>query len=62
MIERVVSHYRILDKLGYDGMVVVYRAEHTGLGRQVGLKFLRENARDPQSLQRFLICRQGTTK
>ncbi len=55
MIGKTISHYRITEKLGEDGMTVVYEAVDTKLDRPVALKILPpELTRDPDAKARFV--------
>ena len=50
----IISHYRILSRIGAGGMGEVYLAEDTNLGRRVALKLMPEQfSNDEDRLRRF---------
>ena len=53
MLGNMISHYKILKKLGEGGMGEVYLAEDTALDRKVALKFLTPQPMQEETRLRF---------
>jgi serine/threonine-protein kinase len=53
MINRIISHYHILEELGKGAMGAVYLAEDTSLARRVAIKFADQTRDDQEFRARF---------
>src|SRR3990167_11563201 len=62
MISQVISHYRVIEKLGEGGIGIIYKAEDVKLKRIVALKVLPESfTRDEESRRRFTLEAQAAS-
>jgi eukaryotic-like serine/threonine-protein kinase len=54
MVDKVIGHYRVLEKIGSGAMGEVFRARDERLGREVAIKLIRPASSDnPDHLRRF---------
>src|SRR5690242_8968300 len=62
MIGELVGSYRIVDQIAVGGMGIVFRAEHTLLGRTVAIKVLApELSGNREAVNRFFNEARATT-
>ena len=60
MIGQILSHYKIIQKIGEGGMGEVYLAEDTNLNRKTAIKVLSHNIGDkPEIMRRFKLEAQA---
>lgn len=63
MINRIISHYRIVEEIAQGGMGIVYKAEDIHLKRFLALKFLHPDmTKDQESIERFINEAQAVSK
>jgi serine/threonine protein kinase/uncharacterized protein YutD len=62
MINKIISHYRIIEELGRGGMGIIYKAEDVNLKRTVVLKVLHGSlTKDEEFKRRFILEAQNAS-